>query len=67
MISSGSRSTHAIIDVLSRHISVHGAPRYIRSDNGPEFVSTALMKWALEQRARKQSHDVAGRPQNTEG
>ncbi|CAG4882215.1 protein of unknown function [Georgfuchsia toluolica] len=28
---------------------MHGAPRYIRSKNGPEYVSTALMKWALEQ------------------
>ena len=45
----GSIRSRRVIDVLSRLISVHGAPRYIRSDNGPEFVSTALMKWALEQ------------------
>lgn len=38
----GSIRSRRVIDVLSRLISVHGAPRYIRSDNGPEFVSTAL-------------------------
>jgi len=45
----GSIRSRRVIDILSRLISVHGAPRYIRSDNGPEFVSTALMKGALEQ------------------
>jgi transposase InsO family protein len=24
------------------------APRYLRSDNGPEFVSRAILKWAAE-------------------
>ena len=24
---------------------MHGAPRYLRSDNGPEFVSKAILKW----------------------
>ncbi len=38
-----------VIEVLARLISVRGAPRYLRSDNGPEFVSTALLKWVLEQ------------------
>jgi len=35
-----------VIDVLSQLISVHGAPRYLRSENGPEFVSLALLRWA---------------------
>jgi putative transposase len=38
------RSRH-VIDVLARLISVHGAPRHIRSDNGPEFVSRAILRW----------------------
>ncbi len=46
----GSIRSKRVIDVLSRLISVHGAPRYIRSDNGPEFVSTALLKWAVDER-----------------
>ena len=33
---------------LSRLVSLHGAPRHIRSDNGPEFVSTAVIKWLTE-------------------
>ena len=37
-----------MIDVLNRVISVRGAPSYLRSDNGPEFVATALLKWATE-------------------
>ena len=32
-------------EVLSRLISIHGAPLYLRSDNGPEFVSHAVLKW----------------------
>lgn len=26
-------------------VSIHGAPRYLRSDNGPEFVSRAILQW----------------------
>jgi putative transposase len=35
----GSIRSGRVIEVLSRLVSVHGAPRYPRSDNGPEFVS----------------------------
>lgn len=45
----GSIRSSRVIEVLSRLISVHGAPRYLRSDNGPEFVSTALLKWAVQE------------------
>jgi len=38
------RSSH-VIDVLARLVSTHGAPRHLRSDNGPEFVSRAILKW----------------------
>jgi len=34
-----------VIEVLSRLVSERGAPIYLRSDNGPEFVSRALLKW----------------------
>ena len=40
------RSTR-VIEVLAQLISVHGAPRYLRSDNGPEFVSRAILQWWL--------------------
>ena len=38
-----------MIEVLSQLISVRGAPRYLRSDNGPEFVSTALLRLARDE------------------
>jgi putative transposase len=41
----GSIRSARVIEVLSRLVSVHGAPRYLRSDNGPEFVSRAVLKW----------------------
>ena len=43
----GSIRSGRVIEVLSRLVSQHGAPRYLRSDNGPEFVSKALLKWLL--------------------
>ena len=39
-----------VIDVLARLISIHGAPAFLRSDNGPEFVSNAVLKWLTENR-----------------
>ncbi len=37
-----------VIEVLAQLVSVHGAPRYLRSDNGPEFVATAILRWLAE-------------------
>lgn len=44
----GSIRSKRVIEVLSQLASVHGAPRYLRSNNGPEFVSHAILKWAAE-------------------
>jgi putative transposase len=38
-----------VIEVLSRLVSVRGAPKFLRSDNGPEFVSKALLSWIVAQ------------------
>lgn len=43
----GSIRSGRVIDVLSRLISERGAPRVLRSDNGPEFVSKAILGWSL--------------------
>jgi putative transposase len=43
----GSIRSGRVIDNLSRLISVHGAPRHLRSDNGPEFVSRAVLRWMV--------------------
>ncbi len=38
-----------VIQVLSRLVSERGAPAFLRSDNGPEFVSKALLSWIVGQ------------------
>lgn len=37
-----------VIEILAQLVSVHGAPRYLRSDNGPEFVACAILRWLHE-------------------
>lgn len=41
----GSIRSGRVIEILARLVSVHGAPQYLRSDNGPEFVAIALLRW----------------------
>ena len=43
----GSIRSSRVIEVLSRLISLHGAPRYLCSDNGSEFVARAVLRWLL--------------------
>jgi putative transposase len=43
----GSIRSGRVIEVLSRLVSERGAPTVLRSDNGPEFVSKAVLKWSL--------------------
>jgi len=44
----GSIRSARVIEVLTRLISAHGAPRFLRSDNGPEFVSHAILAWLAD-------------------
>jgi len=44
----GSIRSKRVIELLTQLISTHGAPRYLRSDNGPEFVSRAILEWLAE-------------------
>jgi putative transposase len=37
-----------VIKVLAQLVSVHGVPRHLRSDNGPEFVACAILRWLHE-------------------
>mgnify|MGYP001255166579 CR=1 FL=1 len=46
---SGAMRSSRVIDVLSKLMRIHGVPRYLRSDNGPEFVSKALLEWAIKE------------------
>lgn len=37
-----------VLGVLKQMIGRHGAPRFIRSDNGPEFIATCIQRWLRE-------------------
>lgn len=37
-----------VISTLEELFSKRGVPSYIRSDNGPEFIATAVRKWLKE-------------------
>jgi len=47
---SGSIRSGRVIEVLARLISERGEPAVLRSDNGPEFVSKAILRWAVSNR-----------------
>jgi transposase InsO family protein len=34
-----------VLETMADLFELHGPPMFIRSDNGPEFVATALRKW----------------------
>ena len=36
-----------VIEVLARLVSERGAPAFLRSDNGPEFVSKAILSFIV--------------------
>jgi putative transposase len=37
-----------VIAVLARLFASHGAPAYLRSDNGPEFIAQNLRSWLVQ-------------------
>ncbi len=57
----GSIRSKRVIEVLARLISVNGAPRHLRSDNGPEFVSNAILEWLANARIDT-AHIDPGKP-----
>lgn len=50
-----------VIEVLSRLVSERGAPRVLRSDNGPEFVSMAVLGW-LQREGIETAFIAPGKP-----
>jgi len=54
-------AANKVIDTLEWLFLLHGAPRRIRSDNGPEFIAKALRTW-LERRNTQTLYIEAGRP-----
>jgi putative transposase len=59
-VAGGIRSAR-VIEVLAQLVSVRGAPAFIRSDNGPEFVSAAILRWLTENGIHT-AHIAPGRP-----
>jgi putative transposase len=45
----GGIRSRRVIEVLARLISERGAPLFLRSDNGSEFVSHAILSWLAEE------------------
>ena len=46
-VAGGIRSRR-VIEVLTQLVSLHGAPRSLRSDNGPEFVAAGILRWLAD-------------------
>ena len=57
----GSIRSGRVIEILAKLMTVHGAPKCLRSDNGPEFVSAAILRW-LSEVSVETAHIDPGRP-----
>jgi len=41
-----------VLEWLGKAIEQHGAPQYLRSDNGPEFIAKAVQQWLKEKQIK---------------
>jgi putative transposase len=57
----GSIRSSRVIEILARLMSERGAPAFVRSDNGPEFVSLAILTWLAESQVET-AHIDPGKP-----
>lgn len=57
----GRLSSRRVVDVLSRLVSLYGAPSHLRSDNGPEFIAETVKEW-LKQENIATAYIDPGRP-----
>ena len=46
----GSIRSGRVIEGLSKLVSLRGAPGYLRSDNGSEFISRAILRWLADEK-----------------
>lgn len=44
----GSIKSHHLINTLGRLMALYGKPKYLRSDNGPEFTAKAVLQWLTD-------------------
>jgi putative transposase len=45
-------SAERVISRLEQLVALHGAPTYLRSDNGPEFVALAVESWLAQRQIK---------------
>lgn len=57
-----SRPAERVVHALNQIIEWRGAPKTIRVDNGPEYISATLMEWA-EHKGIALAHIQPGKPQ----
>jgi putative transposase len=57
----GSLRSRRVTELLAKLVSIHGAPRYMRSDNGPEFVAAAVLRWLTDE-GIETAHIAPGKP-----
>ena len=60
------RSTR-VLEILERVFAEHGAPEFLRSDNGPEFIAGVLRRWITGHGADTQYIDPGSPWQNAYG
>jgi len=59
--------TGRVIGVLGKLFATYGTPRFLRSDNGPEFIAGAVKRW-LHEKGVETRHIEPGKPwQNAHG
>ena len=57
----GSIRSARVVELLAKLMSERGIPAFIRSDNGPEFVSMAVLRWLTENKVET-VHIDPGKP-----
>ena len=57
----GSIRSRRVIEVLASLVAARGAPRHMRSDNGPEFVAYAVQDW-LRKEEIETAYSESGKP-----
>ncbi len=50
-----------VVRVLAAAVAERGAPAYIRSDNGPEFIAKAVRGWTRSKASRRSTSSLAAR------
>lgn len=57
-------SAKTLVEVLDKVVECRGVPAYIRCDNGPEFISARLEKWAEDHQVELKFIQPGKPPQN---